>query len=127
MVIERGQVRAAFKETGLRKNAIIDTNRAQIIGKILGVDWLVIGTVTDLVQTIDINARIISAQTGQITAVARSEIEKSDITSKLSTRPAKSPSRAQLIKKRNRANAPSRCDCEDKVSFQDNLRNGYTP
>jgi curli biogenesis system outer membrane secretion channel CsgG len=75
-VIERSQLGQALQEIGLAQTGVVDRETAQEVGKVLGVDSLVIGTVTDLVDSIDINARLISTETGEVFAVASSEIQK---------------------------------------------------
>jgi hypothetical protein len=120
-------LRAALKEAGVRNNRLLDFKSAQTIGKILGVDSLLIGSVADLVNTIEINVRLISAETGQIMAVAQAEIEKDDMTTKLSAASGTARSVAKFNKNRKRTKVLSRTECEHYFSYQDNLRNGYTP
>jgi TolB-like protein len=78
-VIERSQLGQALQEIGLGQTGVVDQKTAQEVGKVLGVDSLVIGTVTDLVNSIDINARLISTGTGEVFAVESSEIQKNAV------------------------------------------------
>jgi|SRR5215213_672535 len=48
------------------------------VGKLLGVDAIASGTVTDLGKSLRVNARLIDTSTGEIFAVAASEIAKDD-------------------------------------------------
>ena len=82
-VIERSQLDQALKEIGLSQTGIIDSETTKKVGKILGVDSLAIGTITDLVDTVEINARLVSTETGKVFAVASSEVKKDKVVAKL--------------------------------------------
>lgn len=82
-VIERNQLGQALKEIGLGQTGVVDQKSAQKVGKVLGVDSLVIGTVTDLEDSVAINSRLISTETGEVFAVAASEIQKNKVVASL--------------------------------------------
>ena len=82
-VIERSQLDQALQEIGLGQTGVVDQKTAQEVGQVLGVDSLVIGTITDLVDSIDVNARLISTGTGEVFAVAASEIQKNVVVATL--------------------------------------------
>ena len=75
-VIERNLLGKIMKEHKLNDSGLIDENSAKEIGKILGVDAITSGTVSDLGENIKINARIISTQTGSLLSVASAKILK---------------------------------------------------
>jgi TolB-like protein len=62
---------------------MIDQVSAQKLGKLLGVDAIASGTVTDLGKSLRVNARLISTNTGEVFAVAAAEIVKDDSVSAL--------------------------------------------
>jgi hypothetical protein len=57
---------------------MIDQSSAQKLGKLLGVDAIASGTVTDLGKSVRINARLISTGTGEVFGVAATEIVKDE-------------------------------------------------
>lgn len=77
-VIERLLLNRVISEQKLNLSGIVDPKSARELGKLLGVDAIVSGTITDLVRSVRINARLISTQTGEIFAVASTEILKDD-------------------------------------------------
>jgi hypothetical protein len=64
-------------------SGLIDPNSAKELGKILGVDAIISGTITDLGDAIKVNARLISTETGQIFSVASEEYIKDNTVKKL--------------------------------------------
>jgi len=82
-VIERQLLNKILAEQALSLTGVIDPNSAKQIGRVLGVDAIVSGTVTDLAQSLRVNARLISTQSGKIFAVASTEIFKDESVIKL--------------------------------------------
>lgn len=77
-VIERQLLNKIVAEQRLSLGGMIDQTSAQKLGKLLGVDAIASGTVTDLGKTLRVNARLISTGTGEVFAVAATEIAKDD-------------------------------------------------
>jgi len=77
-VIERQLLSKVLKEHSLNMSGIIDQNSAIEIGKILGVDAIATGSLTDFGNSIKINARLINTETGKIFSVASGTITKND-------------------------------------------------
>jgi hypothetical protein len=77
-VIERQLLNKVIAEQKLSLSGIVDVASAKQLGKILGVDAIVSGTITNLAQSLKVNARLISTQTGEIFAAASTEILKDD-------------------------------------------------
>jgi TolB-like protein len=65
-LIEREQIEKIFKEKKFTQTGEVDAETARELGKILGVDYLLIGSVSKLDQTFEIDARIVDVQTGKI-------------------------------------------------------------
>lgn len=82
-VIERQLLNKVVTEQKLSLTGMIDQTSAQKLGKLLGVDAIATGTVTDLGKTLRVNARLIDTSTGEIFAVAASEIAKDEAVLKL--------------------------------------------
>jgi TolB-like protein len=77
-VIERQQLNRVIAEQKLSLSGVIDPASAKQLGKILGVDAIVSGSTTNLAQSLKVNARLISTETGEIFAVASTEIFKDE-------------------------------------------------
>ena len=77
-VIERQLLNKILSEQKLSLTGMIDQTSAQRLGKLLGVDAIASGTVTDLGKSFRVNARLIDTSTGEIFAVASAEITKDD-------------------------------------------------
>lgn len=77
-VIERQLLNKIVAEQKLSLGGMIDQTSAQKLGKLLGVDAIASGTVTDLGKSLRVNARLISTGTGEVFAVAATEIAKDD-------------------------------------------------
>jgi len=82
-VIERQLLHKILAENKLQLSGVIDETTARKIGVIAGVDAICSGTITDLVESIKINARLIDTETGGIFAVAATAIKKDNVIQKL--------------------------------------------
>ncbi|HMG75026.1 MAG TPA: FlgO family outer membrane protein [Pyrinomonadaceae bacterium] len=77
-VIERQLLNKIIAEQKLSLSGVVDPASAKQLGKILGVDAIVAGTVTNLAQNVRVNARLISTETGEVFAVAAADIFKDE-------------------------------------------------
>jgi len=77
-VIERQLLNKVIAEQKLSLTGVIDPSSAKRLGRVLGVDAIVSGTITNLAQSLKLNARLISTETGEIFAVASTEIFKDE-------------------------------------------------
>lgn len=77
-VIERQLLNKIIAEQKLSLTGIVDPASAKQLGKILGVDAIVAGSVTNLAQSVRVNARLISAETGEVFATAAADIFKDE-------------------------------------------------
>lgn len=75
-VVERQLINKILDEQKLGMTGIIDATSAAQLGKMVGVDAVVTGTITDLGEQIRLNARMISTETAGIFAVASVSIQK---------------------------------------------------
>ncbi len=82
-VIERQLLNKIVTEQKLSLTGMIDQTSAQKLGRLLGVDAIATGTVTDLGKSLRVNARLINTGTGEVFAVAATEITKDDSVLKL--------------------------------------------
>jgi curli biogenesis system outer membrane secretion channel CsgG len=77
-VVERNLLNKIIAEQKLSLSAVIDPASAQKLGKVLGVDSIAIGSISDLNKTIELNARLLSTETGEVFSAASVEIIKDD-------------------------------------------------
>ncbi len=82
-VVERQLLNKILEEHKLNLTGIIDESTAKKIGNILGVDAICTGTITDLVDYVKVNARLIDTETGSIFSVASTRIKKDEVVEKL--------------------------------------------
>ncbi len=82
-VIERQLLNKVLSEHKLNTTGVIDETTAKELGNILGVEAIVSGTIADLGETVKINSRLISTETGQIFSVASEEIVKDNTLKRL--------------------------------------------
>ncbi len=75
-VIERQLLNRVIAEQKLSLTGMVDPTSAQKLGKLLGVDAIASGTITDMGTSLRVNARLIDASTAEIFAVAAVEIIK---------------------------------------------------
>lgn len=76
-VVERRQLNKALEELKLSQTGLIDRESIKEIGKALGADALAIGSVTDLGDIVEVNARLVATETVEIFAVASTQFQKS--------------------------------------------------
>lgn len=77
-VIERQLLNRVIAEQKLSLTGTVDPSSAKQLGKLLGVDAICSGTISDLTKSFKVNGRLISTVTGEIFAVASTEIAKDD-------------------------------------------------
>lgn len=82
-VIERQLLNKIIVEQKLSLAGMIDPSSAKKLGKVLGVEAIVSGTITDLAQSLKVNARMLNTETGEIFAAASVEIFKDVSVTKL--------------------------------------------
>lgn len=76
-VIERSLMEKVLKELKLQASGAIDEQSAKQIGKILGVEAIVSGTLIDLGEKeVEVNARLIKTETGQILVATSGKVER---------------------------------------------------
>lgn len=75
-IVERTVLDKLLGEMKLGKSGIIDVGTAKSIGKIIGVDSIISGTVTDLETSIAVNCRLIDVESGKVLSAAQARINK---------------------------------------------------
>lgn len=76
-VIERSQLSKILSETRLELSGVTESSGTQKLGRILGADAVVTGTLVDLPNNKTmVNARLVGSATGEVLAAAATEIER---------------------------------------------------
>lgn len=82
-LVERSQMTKALREIKRGRTAYFDASTVKQLGKQLGAEAIVTGTLTDLGEILDVNLRMIATDTGVTFAVADSGILKGPIVQRL--------------------------------------------
>ncbi len=69
-IVERQLLQKMMDEQKLSASGLVDAGTASKFGRVLGVDALTTGTLADLRTSVRINARLISVETGSVSAAA---------------------------------------------------------
>lgn len=77
-VVERQMLNRVLEEQKLGTSGLIDESSAAAIGRMLGVQAIATGTITDLGDRVRINARMITTEKAEIFAVASVTVTKED-------------------------------------------------
>ena len=75
-VVERQKLEEVLREQKIAYTGIIDLATAAQVGKLLGVEGVVVGSVTDLGNTVALTARLIDVEKGTAVTAARVELAK---------------------------------------------------
>ncbi len=82
-MIERGLLQQVMREHALTQTGIINITQAQEIGKLVGADAIITGSLSDLGNEIKANVRLIDVRGGAVLAVAGESIAKTENVAKL--------------------------------------------
>ena len=77
-VVERSLLNKVLEEQNLGMTGLVDVSSAARVGKMLGVDAIVTGTITDMGHALRINARAIATETAGVFAVSSVSIYKDE-------------------------------------------------
>lgn len=77
-VVERALLQKIIEEQKLGMTGLIDETSSTQLGKILGVKTIITGSVLQIGETIDVNARIINVKTGSIVAAENIRVDSKD-------------------------------------------------
>lgn len=75
-IVERSMLDKVMSELKFSQSGAIDPESAQHVGKIIGVDAIVTGSITDLQSYVGVNCRLINTETGRIFGAAQTKIMK---------------------------------------------------
>ncbi len=69
-VVERSQLQALLDELELGHSGVVDADTAARLGKLLGAEWLVLGSYFELMGTLRVDSRLVKVETGEIAFAA---------------------------------------------------------
>lgn len=82
-IVERQQLQKVLKEQKLSASSLFDAETIEELGRILGIEALVTGSIADLGESIKINARSISVETAKVFAAASARCAKDGVVEQL--------------------------------------------
>jgi TolB-like protein len=82
-LIERRRLDMVLNELKFSMSELVDPDKARKLGQMLGVEGLVVGSVTDLGDTVDLDARIIDIQTNVSLPGASASIVEDEVVKRL--------------------------------------------
>lgn len=85
-VVERRQLLKLEEELALGQAGVIEEKSLKKMGQVLGVEAVVTGSMTDLGNTIKVNARMIAVESAKVFAVAATSIPKTGIVADLASK-----------------------------------------
>jgi TolB-like protein len=106
-VVERGLLKKALAELKFNLSELVDPSRAKQLGKQVGADAIVSGTVSDLGASVKINARVIEVERGDVLAAAGVEIAKDESVTRLSNQILSCPGKGQKEPAKSVEEAPA--------------------
>jgi TolB-like protein len=85
-VVEREMLNRVMEEHELATSGLVDESTAKELGRLLGVDAIATGSVTDLGMDVRINSRLIATETGSVFSAAAASVPKDSRVTKLMDR-----------------------------------------
>lgn len=74
-MIERGEIQQILKEQAFMQSVLADTTQAPQLGKILGAEYIVIGSFQRLGQRLQASVRLVNVETGEIDGSSLVQVE----------------------------------------------------
>lgn len=75
-IIERSNLEKILSEQKFQASGIVDDSSAKSIGKIAGVDYVCYGDMKDIGEEINVNARIVDVESGEVISISRTTVKK---------------------------------------------------
>ena len=77
-IIERKQLQKVLEEQALGQSGALDSETAVVVGKILSLDAVVVGSISTLTSALEADARILNVETGEAIAATHSRAPSAD-------------------------------------------------
>jgi TolB-like protein len=82
-VVERRQLQRVLQEHRLSASGLLDASTIASLGKILGIEALITGSIADLGPEVKVNARLIAVESARVFAVAATNVPKTEVVVRL--------------------------------------------
>lgn len=128
-LVERTLLQQVMREHALSQTGVIDLTQAQQIGKMVGADAIITGSLSDIGTEIKANARLIDVRSGNVLAVAGESIAKTENISKMFNTIIWSPGLKTMASPQPSTITTARSDHSGYVYFEDfqNVQEGMLP
>lgn len=120
-IVERSQLGQIFSEIELSMTGAVDANTTQELGRIAGVDTLLVGSITDMGDELRVNARMLDTETAQVFSAAAVNIPRTSTIQGLFERRASSGC-SMVAKKRSLDGRRSDSDRTEPTNSRAELR-----
>lgn len=77
-VMERVQLEKILQEQSLQQSGVIDAESAVEVGKLSGLEAVILGSISQLRNTIEVDGRLIAVETGRAMAAANASVNNAD-------------------------------------------------
>jgi len=77
-LIERKQLQKVLEEQALGQSGALDAETAVVVGKIMNIDAIVVGSISALANAVEADARILNVETGEAIAATHSRAASAD-------------------------------------------------
>lgn len=77
-LVERKQLQKVLEEQALGQSGALDSETAVVVGKILSIDAIVVGSISTLANAVEADARILNVETGEAIAATHSRAASAD-------------------------------------------------
>lgn len=120
-VVERRQLLKLEQELALGQMGFIEEKGIKKMGQVLGVDAIVTGSMTDLGNSVKINARLIGVDTAKVFAVAATDIPKTGMVADLIGKQAEGK-KASALEEKSNTSPPAKPKALVKAEVRDYYR-----
>ncbi len=79
VIVERKLLSSVLEQHKLNMSGLVDESTARKVGKLLGVDYIIAGTLINIGDVLNVNARMISIESGSIEATGTVDLSKSEL------------------------------------------------
>lgn len=118
-VVERGLLKKALEELKFNLSELVDPTRAKQLGKQVGANAIVSGTITDMGSSVKINARVIEVERGDVLAAAGVEIAKDESVKQLVSQTLSCPGREKPPQAMKQEEPPKPVPVAKGVKYQE--------
>jgi len=122
-IVERSQLERMLQELKLSQSGLVDVETAKQLGKVHGVDALIVGSITPIGERVRVIARMISTESGRVFSAAATTVPHTETIRSLSSQTISRPqSNSRTLQGGSRAVSPNPKHVKDVGSLQITLK-----